>query len=166
MKKLIVLFILLALPLALFAEGFYIGGSALYMGDYNTAMEDDDILNNLAFGADARLQISILEISGLALYNFGNTFNTYVDAGVAIDLIEILTIGAGVGLNFVVNFDDLSAPNAISGGYNGKVHADLNLGDLKVSLYYLILVNDFDLTAFEDNLSLGNVGASVLIKLF
>ncbi len=164
MKKIILIVILLALPLGLFAE-FYIGGSALYKEDpeYLQDIQDDSFVNDLAFGAEARLKIFMFEGSALALYEFDNAFDVFVSLGVSFDL-ALFTIGAGIGPNFVFQIDS-DAPEPMSIGFNGKIHVDLNLGDIKVSAYWLMLVESLSYEEFENNLTFGNIGVSVLFKL-
>ncbi|MEJ2663807.1 MAG: hypothetical protein P8107_07160 [Spirochaetia bacterium] len=166
MKKLILLLLLVTLPLGLFAQ-FYLGGSALYKEDpkylQDVQSADQSFFNDLALGAEARLKLGMFEISGLALYEFDNAFDVYLDAGVSFD-IAILTIGAGIGPNFIIQADP-DAPESTSIGFNGKIHADLNLGDIKISAYWLILVESLSYKDFSDNLTAGNVGVSVLFKL-
>jgi hypothetical protein len=163
MKKLMLMLMLVLLPLGLFAQ-FYIGGSALYKEDPEYLQDPDDTLfDDMAFGGEIRLQFSLLELSALALYEFDGAFDVYVDAGVAFD-IAILTIGVGVGPNFIFQADP-DAPEPTSIGFNGKIHVDINLGDIKISGYWLFLVESLSYEEFEDNLTLGNIGVSVLFKL-
>ncbi|HEQ70960.1 MAG TPA: hypothetical protein ENN69_00585 [Spirochaetia bacterium] len=159
MKKLVVALLLLALPMSLFAD-FYLGASALYKGDYANAPNDDDIVDNLAFGADVKLTLSLFEIQGLALYNLNNSFNVYLDAGIILDF-AILSIGAGIGPNFLIDFDG----NYSGFGFNGKIHADINLDSIKISAYYMFLIDDISVSDIEDSMSAGNIGVSVLFKL-
>ncbi|RPJ07313.1 MAG: hypothetical protein EHM28_07585 [Spirochaetaceae bacterium] len=167
MKRLIVLLVLFALPLSLFAQ-LHIGVTALYLSDPETVADlkaEENVIDQFGFGVDARLQISIFEVSALALYQVGGSFNTYLDGGVALDF-AIVTIGAGVGINTIVSFNDETYPDTMALGYNAKIHGDLNLGNIKVSAYYMFVVDTFDLEAFQDNMRMGNIGVSVLFKLF
>jgi hypothetical protein len=163
MKKLMLIVMLLALPLGLFAQ-FYIGGSALYKEDPEYLQDPDDtFIDDLAFGAEVRMQFSIIEGSALALYEMDGAFDVFLDVGVAFD-IALFTIGAGIGPNFIIQADP-DAPEPTSFGFNGKIHADLNLGDIKVSAYWLFLVESLSYEDFEENLTFGNIGVSVLFKL-
>lgn len=163
MKKIILIVMLLALPLGLFAE-FYIGGSALYKEDPEYLQDPDDTMfDDLAFGAEARLKIFMFEGSALALYEFDNAFDVFVSLGVSFDL-ALFTIGAGIGPNFVFQIDS-DAPEPTSFGLNGKIHVDLNLGNIKISGYWLILVENLAYEEFVNNLTFGNIGVSVLFKL-
>jgi len=124
---------------------------------------DQPFLLHLALGGEARLKLSLLEGSALVLYELDNAFDVYLDVGVSLDL-ALLTIGAGIGPNFIIQADP-DAPEPTSFGFNGRVHADLNLGDIKISAYWLILVESLSYKNFEDNLTAGSVGVSVLFKL-
>jgi hypothetical protein len=166
MKKLILLGLLVTLPLGLFAQ-FYLGGSALYKEDPKYLQDaqpgDQTFFNDLALGAEARLKLGLIEGSALALYELDNAFDVYLNVGVSFDL-ALLTIGAGIGPNFIIQADP-DAPEPTSFGFNGRVHADLNLGDIKISAYWLILVESLSYQDFSDNLTAGNIGVSVLFKL-
>jgi hypothetical protein len=148
MKKLMLIVMLLALPLGLFAQ-FYIGGSALYKEDPEYLQDPDDTF--------------IIEGSALALYEMDGAFDVFLNVGVAFD-VALFTIGAGIGPNFIIQADP-DAPEPTSFGFNGKIHADLNLGDIKVSAYWLFLVESLSYEEFEENLTFGNIGVSVLFKL-
>jgi len=164
LKKLLFVLTLAVIPMAVFAD-FRIGATAMYKGTPQALVSvvPNDV-GAFAFGAEARLGISILEGQAMALYNFNRSFDTYLDVGIALD-IAILTIGVGVGPNIAVNLIP-SAPEAASFGFNGKAHVDLNLGKFTISGYYMIILDRLDMTNIQDNLTLGNVGLSVLLKLF
>jgi hypothetical protein len=167
MKKLIVLVLLLVLPLSLFAQGFYLGVDAMFKGDYmelpSGFSNPGSIVHNLAFGAEARFTFAIFEAQAMALYNLNQSFNTYLDVGLCLD-IAIISLGIGVGPNFVINFWS-GAPAAAGFGFNGKAHVDLNLGSFKISVFYLLLVDSLNFPTFSQNLRLGNAGLALLFKL-
>ena len=162
MKKIILIVMLLALPMGLFAQ-FYLGGSVLYKEDpeYLQDLQEESFFNELAFGAEARLQIAMIQGSALALYEFDGALDVFLTVGLAID-VAILTVGAGVGPNFIIQLDS-DVSDATTFGFNGKIHADLNLGDIKVSAYWLMIVED--LADLENSITFGNLGVSVLFKL-
>lgn len=163
MKKLIIALVLIALPISLFAQ-FYIGPTAFFKCDPSSVSVADIQLDNFAFGLDTKIQLSIFEIQGTALYNFGQQFNVFLDAGIVLD-IAIVSIGAGVGPNFLINLDP-SALEAFGLGFNGKVHVDLNIDIIKISLYYVFLIDNLlDPATIADNMYFGNVGLSLLFKL-
>jgi hypothetical protein len=163
MKKIMIVLVLLALPMSMFAQ-FYIGPSAMYKGDPMTPPAvTPDLVDHFSFGADLKLQLSIFEVQALALYNLGNSFNTYLDVGIAFDL-AIVTIGAGVGPNFVISFNS-GVEDPVAFGFNGKVHVDLNLGGIKISAYYMFLLDNLSVADVESQMYAGNVGLSLLFKL-
>lgn len=166
MKRIIIVLLLLLLPMSMFAQ-LYLGVSAMYKSDPLTlpsVTPDPSIVDNLAFGADLKIQLAIFEIQALALYNLDQSFNTYLDVGLAFDIASVLTIGAGVGPNFVISFVS-GAPEPFGFGFNGKIHADLNLGGIKISAYYLFLVDNITVADLTSQMYAGNVGLSVLFKL-
>lgn len=163
MKKLMLIVMLLALPLGLFAE-FYLGGSALYKEDPEYLQDPDDtIFDDMAFGAEARLKIAMFEGSALALYEFDGAFDVYLTVGLAFD-VAILTIGAGIGPNYIIQTDP-DAPDPTAFGFNGKIHVDVNLGDIKISGYWLFLIENLAAEDIEESATFGNIGVSVLFKL-
>jgi hypothetical protein len=164
MKRIIIVLLFIALPMSMFAQ-FYLGPTAMYKGDpmdLPGTTPDYSLIDHLAFGADVKLQISLFEVQALAMYNFNNTFNVYLDAGIALDL-AIVTIGAGIGPNFYVSLDDV--PDPVGFGFNGKVHVDLNLGGVKISAYYMFLIDNITVSNIESQMYAGNVGLSLLFKL-
>jgi hypothetical protein len=163
MKKIILAFLIITLPLGLFAD-FYLGGTALYKDDPKYLEgADETIIDDLAFGAVAQLNIAMIEGSAMALYEFDGAFDLFLDVGLTFD-VAIFTIGVGIGPNFIIQADP-DAPDPTALGFNGKLHVDLNLGDIKISGYYMILVENLAAEDFEDSLTFGNVGLSVLFKL-
>ncbi len=169
MKKIIIILVLLLLPMSMFAQ-FYIGASAMLKGDplnpptivwYDT----NSLLDNFAFGVDARVNLSIFEIQALALYNLNQSFNAYLDVGIVLN-IAIVSIGAGVGPNFVVVFNTAApAVDTFGFGFNGKVHADINLGSFKISVYYMFLMDNLSVADLTSNMYAGNAGLSLMFKL-
>jgi hypothetical protein len=167
MKKIIIVLLLLVLPMTMFAQ-FYLGVSGLYKSDPLTIpsiqwTNPSTIVDNLAFGVDARFDVAIFEAQVLALYNLNQSFNAYLDVGLVLN-IAIISIGAGVGPNFVVNFNS-GAPEYFQFGFNGKVHADINLGNFKISAYYLFLIDNITVADITGNMYAGNVGLSLMFKL-
>jgi hypothetical protein len=168
MKKIIIALLLLVLPMTMFAQ-MYLGVSGLYKSDPLTIpsvqwTDPNTIVDNLAFGLDARVNLAIFEVQALALYNLNQSFNAYLDAGIVLN-IAIISIGAGIGPNFVVNFNS-GAPEGFQFGFNGKIHADINLGNFKISAYYLFLMDNISVTDITGNMYAGNVGLSLMFKLF
>jgi hypothetical protein len=164
MKKIIIVLLLLVLPMTMFAQ-FYLGASALYKGDplgIPNLTPDPSIVDNLAFGIDARLNVAIFEAQLLALYNLDQSFNTYLDVGIVLN-IAIISIGAGVGPNLVINFMS-GALETVSFGFNGKVHADINLGNFKISAYYMFLIDSISIPSITSEMYAGNVGLSLMFK--
>lgn len=164
MKKLIIALVLIALPISLFAQ-FFIGPTAFYKGSpVEMPTIDQTFVDQLSFGVDTKIQLSILEIQGMALYNLNQSFNCYLDAGIVLD-IAVVSLGAGIGPNFLINFA-AGAPEAFGFGFNGKIHADINIDIIKISVYYMFLIDSISsVDGITANMYAGNIGLSVLFKL-
>ncbi|MBN2351987.1 MAG: hypothetical protein JXD23_05405 [Spirochaetales bacterium] len=166
MKKIIIILMLLLLPMSMFGQ-FFLGASALYKGDplgIPSITPDPSIVDNLAFGADIRVNLAIFEAQALALYNLDQSFNCYFDLGIVLN-IAIVSIGAGVGPNFVVSLAS-GTPEPFAFGFNGKIHADINLGSFKISAYYMFLIDNISIPDITSQMYAGNVGLSLMFKLF
>jgi hypothetical protein len=161
MKKLAVILLLVALPMALFAD-FYLGPTAMYKGNPQMLTTVPNA-GDLAFGAEARLNLSLFEGQAMALYNLNQSINTYLDVGLVLNL-AIVSVGVGVGPNFFVNFMP-GAPEAASFGFNAKAHVDLNLGGIKISGYYMVILESISVANIQDSLNFGTAGISLLFKL-
>lgn len=163
MKKLIIVLVLITLPMAAFAQ-FYLGATAFFKGDpLGLQNPTPSIVDNLAFGADAKLKLAILEGQATALYVLNNSFNVFLDVGIILD-IAIVSVGAGVGPNFLLDFSS-GAPESFAFGFNGKVHVDLNLDPIKISAYYLFLLDSITIADIKEKMYAGNVGLSILFML-
>jgi len=163
MKKLLIVLVLITLPMAVFAQ-FYLGATAFYKADpVGLQNPTPSIVDNLAFGADVKLKLAILEGQATALYVLNNSFNVFLDVGVIFD-IAILSIGAGVGPNFLIDFSS-GAPQAFGFGFNGKAHVDLNFDPIKISVYYIFLLDSITVADIKEKMHAGNVGLSILFML-
>jgi hypothetical protein len=96
-------------------------------------------VNQFSFGGDLRLKLAWFQAEGLLLYSAGDiqSLNTYLDAGLALDL-AIFRLSLGVGPNFAANFGQ-SAP--VQAGLNAKLGADIKLGPISVGLSYIMALN-------------------------
>lgn len=180
MKKLIVVALLITVPLAVFAD-LQIGALGLYNGTLSSATTSTSRISasDFTYGLESRLNIWIFQGAVSALYipgdDFYGTYDTVLamtDVGLCFDL-WILRLGAGVGPNFGFIMDkSVSASSSTQKlGFNGKVAADLNLGNLGLGLvgYYYIdsLAELRDMSASDlKNMSNWMVGVSLLFKLF
>jgi hypothetical protein len=117
-----------------------IGPAAFYKSPVLLGQPTDT--NNLnvdqfIFGGDLRFKLSLFQAEALVLYASGNgvnSFDTYLDAGLALD-IAILRIDLGIGPNFVYNSGNNSGAQV---GLNAKVGADVLLGPI---LSYIMELN-------------------------
>jgi hypothetical protein len=165
-RALLAALVLVLLPaMAAFAD-FGIGGAAFFNSPYLLGQEvnkSDLNVDQVTFGGDMRLKLSILQGEALALYATGDgvqSLNIYLDAGLALDIL-LLRISAGVGPNFVFNIDEKDKP--VQTGLNGKLSADVKLGPISVGLSYIMDLNidhGIDLQT-----SSGLLGAQVLLWL-
>lgn len=166
--------LLLVFPVLVFAD-FQFGPVMQYKvpisAESQVPGKDTVSINDFSFGADARLNMSFLQLTTYALYNPGDSSHNmpgsaklYLDGGICVD-IAIVRLGVGLGPNFIVNFH----PSSITSQVNGNIRfaADLMLGDVALSAVYLVEAN---LTkagiheAFRD--IHGQLGLSLLFKLF
>jgi hypothetical protein len=146
MRKSIVVLAVLAvmalLPAAVFAD-FGIGGAVFGKSPMLAGQSDDT--NNLnvsqfSFGVDGRLKLSWFQAEALVLYASGsgvNSLNTYLDAGVAVDL-AILRLSLGAGPNFIYNSGSNSGAQV---GLNVRAGADVMFGSISVGLSYIMAMN-------------------------
>ncbi len=184
MKKLLVLLVVILVPMMAFAD-FQIGPTALYNlrianpggVDYSKISIDD-----FTFGADARLNISILQGSAYALLTLGSvdtsgatpvyvptTVDLFLDIGICLDIL-MFRFGAGIGPNFGIAFPDPADPNksdVFDAGANVKFSADVMLGSIAVGLVYFMDTNLTTSSVVSTVASKwdGHLGLSLLFKL-
>jgi hypothetical protein len=184
MKKLLVLMILVLVPMVTFAD-FQIGPTALYNMRFTNPEQVDTStlsLDDFTFGADARLNVSILQGSAYALLTLGSVDNStaipkyvpttvdlFFDVGVCLDIM-FFRFGAGIGPNFAILFPDpLDTTNTdIFGvGANVKFSADVMLGSIAIGLVYFMDTNLTTSAVVETIASKwdGHLGLSLLFKL-
>jgi hypothetical protein len=143
MRKLVlVLCVLAILPVAVFAE-WGIGGAAFYKSPVLLGQPIDISnvnVNQFSFGGDLRLKIAWFQAEALVLYSAGDvqSLNTYLDAGVALD-VAILRLSLGVGPNLYYNISQGSSP--VQAGLNAKVGADIKLGPISFGASYIMALN-------------------------
>mgnify|MGYP003572397714 FL=1 len=169
MKRLLILLVVLLVPVGLFAQ-IQVGGTALYNYPIvDTGVPDELDLSNFTFGADARLKIAFLQVSGLALFTPGEvegaTIDIFLDGGLSFDIM-LFRLGLGLGPNLRYTMGPGATPLGV--GLNVKATADVMLGSFGVGLTYL---NSFELdfsTAgqlLDEDYSKGLLGISVLFEL-
>jgi hypothetical protein len=168
MRKSIVVLAVLAimalLPAAVFAD-FGIGAAAFGKSPVLIGQSNDT--NNLnvsqfSFGVDGRLKLSWFQAEALVLYASGdgvNSFNTYLDAGVAVD-VAILRLSLGAGPNFVYNSGNNSGAQV---GLNVRAGADVMFGSVSVGLSYIMALNIGN--GVQVATSAGLLGVSVMFWL-
>lgn len=182
MKKKMILLIaaaLILLPAAAFADGFWIGPTALYkdtlsFGDAVDSNWGEDVsAEDFDYGLDARLEMGMLEGSMLAFYDKWEGTNvgflsTFFDIGVSLN-VALFDFGIGVGPNFVSliieDSDYDNEPEPIQIGSNLKLSADLKLENVSVGAYFMYMLDDLsDIENIDDSTS-GLVGLSALFRL-
>lgn len=160
-RKILILAALVLLPVTLFAQ-LGIGPAAYYKSPVLLGQSvDSDELNvdQFSFGGDLRFKFSLLQLQALALYSASEdvkSLDIFLDAGLALD-IAILRLSAGAGPNFIYIFGESSPVRA---GLNGKIGADLMLGNISVGLSYIMVLNIDD--GIDLDTSAGLLGAQVL----
>jgi len=184
MRRILIIALVALIPLAAFSQTFQIGPTAFF--DFPMTPADaaniplkEIGLDDFTFGADARFRLfKILEVSGLALfsppafyeeelYYVPGSIDIFADAGVYLGF-GIIGAGIGVGPNFRIPIDTEGVSDDVFQlGFNTKIHADVNLGKIGVSLNYLMYLPELSKEAFDalgDNL-VGSVGVSVLFNI-
>ncbi|MCF7953790.1 MAG: hypothetical protein K9K78_06915 [Spirochaetales bacterium] len=180
MKKKMILLIaaaLILLPAAAFADGFWIGPTALYKDtlSFDEAVDsnwgEDVKAEDFDYGLDARLEMGMLEGSMLAFYDKWENWDigflsTFFDIGVSLN-VALFDFGIGVGPNFlslIVDDPDYET-EPIQIGSNLKLSADLKLENVSVGAYFMYMLDDLsDIENIDDSTS-GLVGLSALFRL-
>jgi len=162
-KILAILLVLLAAPIAMFAE-FGVGAAALYKSPVLLGQEIDlagHNVNQFSFGGDLRWKIGWFQASGLIVYSSGevDSLNAYLDAGVALD-VAILRLSLGAGPNFSNNFGQ---DHPIQAGLNAKLGADIMLGPVSLGLTYIMALDVGNEVVLQS--SVGLLGAQVIFWL-
>lgn len=181
MRKILIFLMFMALPCLVFAE-FQLGPAALYNwilapGEVADNITGDVSIDDFTFGADARFKLGIFQATGLALFSPAYDdpdepdlsapaeIEVYLDGGIALDFV-LLRLGLGIGpnINFVL---DKEADEVVQFGGNVKLNCDVMLGDIAVSLSYLMFLEDFSMEGVDNLLEYteGCLGLSVLFKL-
>ncbi len=172
-KTIIAACIIVASAAYAFADGFWIGPTALYnvpvVSSGVSTPEDFD--GNFWYGLDARLELGILKGEATVLHippvvqgaDKGSLL-TLLDVGLGIDLL-FLNAGIGVGPNFLFFLsDEVSEPMKF--GVNLKASAGIKLGKIGLNVYTLYIAEDFAALAatdFENSSFL--VGMNIQFKL-
>lgn len=198
-KKIIVLVlaILLVLPASIFAIdliGLRVGPAAMLNAPISLEGLDPDYfttltLDDLTFGVDARLNLSILEGNVMALVTpatfegeiVGAYLDAYVNAGLSIELLSLLKVGVFAGPMFSFYVDETGVSGGpeneddlLSAGLNLRLTADVVLGGISVGATYIVetdvLLGDLIAgTVQPDQVfvnPMGKAGVSVLFSLF
>ncbi len=143
------------------SDGLWIGPTGLYKYFVEPGEEIDFDSENFAFGLDARLRLSLLEGSILAVYvplGDDNAVLSFANIGVNTNLGPV-NVGASVGAAFIYS-EELD--DSFDAGVNLKITADLILGNVSVGAYYLFWEDDFEDIKLAET---GLVGFSVLFRL-
>ena len=169
------------IPSAASAAGldFQLGVNAMYnniLQDPREVVANTVVWDDFSYGIDARLSLGILQISGLFLYEPGDSTGSiphgipmFLDVGVKFD-IAMFSLGVGIGPNM---YFSIGGNDVFDIGANLKLFADINLGRWTVSVSYYMMLNFDDwgdvsgtYTAAQQALALmeGYIGVSVLYK--
>lgn len=170
------------------AFDFNLGATAQYQNVVDGAPSQEDLqdIDNYRFGAEARLNFLLLEVTDTALFGSSSDdieFTNHLTGGVYIDLINLVRVGLGVGpeLGMKITDDGLTDSNGDSltfdsvfkeSDFKYKAHVDFLLGDtLTLSASYTLpsdfnLGDNFDFESIipnGDNWEDGRVGISLLL---
>lgn len=159
-KLLLILAVMVILPIAVFAD-LGVGGAAFYKSPVLIGQDKDTENMNVdqfTFGGDLRLKLGWFQGEILVLYAGGdvNSLNTYLDAGVALD-VSILRLSVGAGPNFIYNIGERSPAQV---GLNAKLGADVVVGPVSFGLSYIMAMNIDN--GLYVNTGSGLLGAQVL----
>jgi len=140
MRKLVlILAVLVVVPVAVFAQ-WGAGGAVFFKSPVLLGQSislDDLNVDQVCFGGDVRLKLSLFQAEALVLYAAGDvdSLHAFVDAGLAFD-IAILRLSLGAGPNFTYNLGETTPP--VQAGFNAKISADLVFGSISVGLSYIM----------------------------
>ncbi|MDA3833560.1 MAG: hypothetical protein PF495_09200 [Spirochaetales bacterium] len=184
---LVLLAIMLAVPASVFAVdliGLRIGPAAMIGGKLEEIQKPgffkDLDSSNFTFGADARLNFSLLEVNALALYTPEGevdpaTVDLYANAGASLSLLNILRLGVSAGPKVTIlvgEENDMSEEDPLDMALNLRLSGDVELGDLSIgasaifpTTYTLKMATDGDPLP-KDIFDEGLFGVSVLFALF
>jgi hypothetical protein len=160
MRKILIVLMVLALPVAAFAE-FGAGAAAFYKSPVllGQPVDVDNVnVDQFSFGGDVRLKLGWFQAEGLALYSAGvvDSLNIYLDAGLALD-VAIVRLSLGAGPNLVYN---IGGSHPVRTGLNAKIGADVMLGSISLGASYIMALN-LD-SGFRVDTGSGLLGVQVL----
>ncbi|MCH3917023.1 MAG: hypothetical protein LKE40_06115 [Spirochaetia bacterium] len=194
MKKKMLLVALVACllaPATVFANDAFdisLGATAQYQEKPSDAVDSDfSDLSNYKFGADARVRIAILEVTGSAVMSSSDDgdylFDTLLTAGVSFDVLKLVRVGVGIGPTFTTGYvdDEVTYYGAngetpdnfgdflLSAPLTYRASADVMLGNIMAGISYSVPTdmsfNDFDASKMEPVWDNGKFGVSVLFNL-
>jgi hypothetical protein len=174
MKRLLVLFLVLALPIFAFANDFQLGAIGMYTGTMEQLQAKDVQFDDFTFGAEARLKFSLFQAGASLLYYPASPVAllppylvALTDVGISVDL-SLLRMGIGLGPNFSIALGPEGAGEPANLGLNLKLSADVNVGNLSVGL-----VGFYYFESFSDLKNIGDkfkelpwLGLTALVKIF
>ncbi len=169
-KKLVIVMmaLLMLVPASIFAIdliGLRVGPAALLNTTLDLEAENMGINpemlkdpSSYTFGADIRMNLSVIEVNALALVTPPGideelALDVYANAGLSLSLFNILRLGISAGPNFTVNIGeevgtDLG-PDPMEWGLNLRGTADLELGDFSIGISGL-MATGYSLTDIAD----------------
>lgn len=195
---LLVLFVLVPATLSASMINLSLGATAVYGESFGETFGGDGLEglsqpDNYRFGADLRLRILLAEIDAVAMFGKQGDYtdiSMLATAGISLDLLDIIRIGAGIGPRFNilvgaggelavkdvngVILDDIdSAGEAfLKSPLAYRLTADIKLGNILVGLNYTLDTeytfenyDQFD-KIFAPKFDDGAVGISVLYSFF
>lgn len=195
---LLVLFVLVPATLSASMINLSLGATAVYGESFGaiaeaTSYDGFSNIDNYRFGADLRLRILLAEIDAVAMFGKQDEYtdiSMLATAGISLDLLDIIRIGAGIGPRFNilvgaggelavkdVNGDTIenidSAGEAfLKSPLAYRLTADIKLGNILVGLNYTLDTeytfenyDQFD-KIFAPKFDDGAVGISVLYSFF
>lgn len=173
MKKLFVLLLVVALPVAVFAD-LQVGAVGMYNGGIDKIRAKTVGVDDFTFGAEARLKLGIFQAAVTGLYYPMDAavmrppaIVAVTDVGLAFDVL-FLRLGAGIGPNFAIPIGEDGAGEPAKLGANIKLTTDFRLGNLSLGLVGFYYLESFrDLANVKDIFSdLPWLGITAMFKIF
>jgi hypothetical protein len=134
-KPLLVFAALLMTAGAVFAD-WGVGGAAfrtfpaLFGQQADTINVGSSSVSQYGIGGDVRLKVGLFQAEAVLLYSTGNSFDAYLDAGVALD-VSVFRLSFGAGQSFTsINGENAS----LRVGLNAKAGAQVMWGTMSIGI--------------------------------
>jgi hypothetical protein len=186
----LLLIIMLVLPASVFAGGFLgfkVGAAGILNYPINLeTFEPEELkdvtLEDLSFGLDARLNVSVLEVSALLQGQAGDESAEvfgHIGLGLSLELLNLIDLGITAGPKFSAVIDeegvtpDIDPENLDDVPLYIRATADVNLGGISVGGFLMVdpkvtigQLKNSELPDPETVSPMAEIGLSVMLSLF